>query len=220
MNYITGINEIINIWSNDANIVISIFSIILSPLLVYLNYNNFRLRAKNLSTENTDLNFFKTLKLFNVEIFFSLCFLSFITGLVGIGQIIVDPLIDSLVKGAGTIIFFIGFLFRFLFLKKETDYENKIKKEAHGFYSLMRYPDYTLIWLLALGFSLLTINIAGLSIVFFMLLTSVILRIAKEEKAIIEKKPEYMNYKSDVPMLFPDLIKKIKHFIIMRSSEK
>jgi protein-S-isoprenylcysteine O-methyltransferase Ste14 len=219
MNYITGIGEIINIWANDANVVISIFSIILSPFLLYLNYKNFRLRAKNLPAENPNFNFFKLLIFFNVEIFFTLSFLSFISGIIGIGQIIVDPLIDSAVKGIGTITFFLGFLFRFLLLRKETDSENKIKKEAHNLYAQMRYPEYTLIWLITFGWALLTINAAGLFIVFFILLPSVILRIIKEEKIITEKNPDYINYKSDVPMLFPDLIKQIKKFIIMRNSD-
>jgi protein-S-isoprenylcysteine O-methyltransferase Ste14 len=219
MNYITGIDEIINIWANDANVVIAIFSIILLPLLLYFNYKNFRLRSKNLPAENTDFNFFKLLKFFSMEIFFTLSFLSFVSGAIGIGQIIVDPLIDSAVKGIGTIIFFLGFLFRFLLLRKEADSENKMKKEANSLYSLMRYPEYTLIWLVALGWALLTINAAGLFIVFFMLLPSIILRIINEEKTIVEKYPDYINYKSDVPMLFPDFVKKIKKFIIMRNSD-
>ncbi|MCK4798076.1 MAG: isoprenylcysteine carboxylmethyltransferase family protein [Spirochaetes bacterium] len=215
--FLTSINEIINVWANDANKLIVFVSLINIPFLLYMLIRIYKKAIAGYSKNVEKKNVISILINLNVEIIFLLIFISYISCNVGIGQVIIKPIYDSLLRGIGVVLYINGILLHYLLYKYEKN--NNSKKGFYykeSFYSVIRHPEYTFLLMIAIGISLMTVNIFGIILCFLVLLPFIFIRIINEEKQLLKKEKTYIDYKTDVPMFLPDIKKLIRHFFIKR----
>jgi len=199
MNIITGIDAILNVWANDAHKLSVVISLIYLPFLFNLFFINFK---NSLHSKIFSLKKMGFLKKVNVEIFYFISLLSLISGFSGIGQSYLNPYIDVIIRAAGFIFLSSGVLLFYilLFVVKED--------RSTLFHKTVRHPECSLIIMISLGISLIMVNVISL-IITAVLYLLILLRVKIKEKIIIENDKEYVDYKSQVPALFPKLYHKI-----------
>jgi len=193
------IDEILNVWANDAHKLAVLISLIYLPFLFHMflvNYKN-SLHSKIYSLKKTGF-----LKKVNVEIFFLISLLSLISAFSGIGQLCLNSYADIAVRASGLILLSNGALLLYLLL-----YIVKEERSSY-FYKTVRNPEYTLMILISYGISMIMVN--AISLIIAVLLNLLILaRVKMKEAIIIETDKDYIDYKSQVPAIFPNLYHEI-----------
>ena len=201
--FITGYDEIINVWANDAAKV-SIFIFVLSIyFLVYIL----------LSFKKDIFQLLDGKSVFNrnlLRYFFSFNILINIISLAGIGQLILEPVLDSLARSVGILFYFSGLLFYINLTNECKNLKNKNDFFNNRYYKIVRNPDFAMLVMIAFGSSMLALSFFGIiiSLVIFLPLTAVFLQ--KEEKELLKVYKKYYDYKTDVPLLIPNITKLIK----------
>lgn len=166
------------------------------------------------------------LKSIIVELIFVLIFIITILGIIGFGDLILSPFLDTILRSIGVIFYIIFSIFLYVFthLRKQKNDgnnmsgsdigDNNIMDDRDDFYSLVRYPVFSFMFFISLGFSLLSLNIYALLITIFVLLPVIILRVKREEDEKIIKNTFYIDYQHSVPMLVPNIFIFIKKYVI------
>jgi protein-S-isoprenylcysteine O-methyltransferase Ste14 len=211
--FITGFEEFLNVWANDgAKISIFIFVFTL-PLLVRIIYSF----KKSFFFEKTGNKVFKRdiqNIIFYVVIFF--CLLSVLS----IGQFILPPLIDAIIRSVGIFIYlsavfaYLLFVRQMNFLKKESDLFESV------FYNYSRNPDLALLFFILTGLSLSSLSFFGLVFSFFAYLPFSVYRALDEEKELLRLYRKYSDYKDENPLFLPDIWKLFKKIIYKDFSKK
>ena len=220
--FVTTIYEIRNIWANDAHKVAVFISLIYSPFLLYivlkLNKNSILNKLKIIDIVKYRFYYI----LFNVEIVFILIIISYITGSIGIGQVILDPIYDAIIRSIGIILYMNGILLYLILYSKQKKIlvQKKIIYNEINIYKIVRNPEYTFLFMVALGISLLTISISGIILTFIILIPFMLIRVNIVEKDILKNDPEYSNYMIGVPKILPNVFFIIKRLIFKRSIVK
>ena len=217
--FITTLYEIQNVWANDAHKVAVIISLVYSPFLLYvlfkLNKNSILNKLKIIDMVKYRFSYI----MFNVEIIFLLIFFSYFIGAVGIGQIILKPIYDAVIRSIGVILFMNGILLYLILYSKQRVVlaQKKIIYNEVGIYKIIRNPEYTVLLMIALGISFLTVSASGIVLTLFILLPFMLIRIKIVEKDILNNNPEYSNYMVGIPKMLPSIIFIIKRLIFNKS---
>ena len=216
---ITTSYEVQNVWANDAHKVAVIISLIYLPFLLYiilkLNKNSILNKLKIMDMVKYRFSYI----IFNVEIIFLLIVFSYIIGSIGIGQIILEPVYDAIIRSIGVILFINGILLYLVLYSKQKNVltQKKIIYNEINIYKVIRNPEYTVLLMISLGISFLTINASGIILTLLILLPFMLIRIKIIEKDILVNNPEYSNYMVGVPKMLPSIFFIIKRLIFNRS---
>lgn len=217
--YITSVYEIRNVWANDAHKVSVFISLVYLPFLIYivlkLNRNSILNKLKIMDMVKYRFSYI----LFNVEITFLLIFISYLVGVVGIGQIILDPIYDAIIRSIGILLLMNGILLYLILYNKQRKVlaEDKIIYNEIDIYKIIRNPEYTFLLMIALGISFLTISVSGIILSIFILIPLMLVRIRIIEEDILKNDPKYSNYMIGVPNMLPNIFNIIKRLIFKRS---
>jgi|GEM_PF-1232384 len=221
--FITGTNEILNVWSNDANKLTIVISIVFFPNLLFLIFSSFK-QTNIRQNKIKELASGQYKKGFGIEFIFLFIFISYLICSAGIGQFILKPIFDAVVRAIGIIFFVNGLILRSVFYRItvnykrnhefDVDFENEeiIIRKNNIFYSVVRYPQYFFLIIISLGISFLSLNIFGLIITVLILFPVILRRILKEEKIYTDFIDAYIDYKAETPMIIPS----IRNIIISR----
>lgn len=218
--FITGINEIINVWANDANKLTVFISVLILPLFIYILYGFYVQQIKEIRSNDIKINFLSIFTFLNVEFIMFLIILSYIVGLAGFGQLILLPIIDAVLRAIGVSLYVSGTFLLFFLLKGDNKNKYKTNYKENGLYSLTRHPKYTFIIMMSYGISLMTVNVVGIVFSIFLLTPITVARTYKEEKKILQDDEDYIDYKVDIPMIFPDLLRSLRMKIIENTKIK
>jgi protein-S-isoprenylcysteine O-methyltransferase Ste14 len=219
LQYITTVYEIKNVWANDAHKVAVFISLLYSPFLLYIVL---RLNKKSILNKLKMMDIVKyrlSYILYNVELVFLLIILSYILGSIGIGQIIIEPIYDAIIRTIGIILFINGILlYLILYSKQKTVLiQKKILYNEINIYKIIRNPEYTFLLMIALGVSLITLSAPGIILSIIIMIPFMLIRIKIIEKDILENDPEYSNYMVSIPKMLPSISFLIKRLIFKRS---
>lgn len=207
--FTTGIYEILNVWANDADKFAVFVGGLTLPVLFYFiyrfdNITEIKKMVYKDSIPESRLSFL-------LRIIFTLIIVSYVIALAGIGQLVLMPLIDALVRALGAVIYLNGITLLLVLNNLKTSFFDGKKRDIRSmfFCNEVRYPEYFFVFMIALGSSLMSLSFAGIILSNLVLLPFIILKIKKEEKSLVNIDSRYYNYSIDVPMMFPD----IKDFI-------
>ncbi len=243
--FFTGFDELINVWSNDANKLVVFITLTCLPFLFLIFYFIFKESIKGniflsylrklpekVSTENTltaPLKKSEVLKSLTKEkinksgllnriivefVFLIIVFLNAIT-LIGVGQLVLPDLFDALVRGIGTVLFVSGIFLCLVYFMIKNEVKNK-----NIFYTFIRYPEYFFMVMISSGISIMSLNAACIILIFFILIPLIVIKVFREEKKIVKLNDTYENYKDEVSMIFPDIIKILKRIYIEKNKGK
>lgn len=204
--FLTTLNDIRNVWFNDSHIIVFFVNLFFLPFFLILFVKNFYKITFFRIKEFIIIDFKTIIKEFYIEFIFILIFLNYLITASGLFQLKVIPIIDSIIRGLGIILYINGVILFYLFNKRHstlhiTDFYNK------GFYSVVRHPYYSILLLISLSFSLMFLSLISLLLSIFLFIF-IIIKINKIEKELEKKESFFIDYKYSVPMIFPS-IKKI-----------
>ncbi|MBN2544569.1 MAG: hypothetical protein JXB50_02150 [Spirochaetes bacterium] len=199
MNIILGIDEFLNVWANDAHKLSVLLSLIYLPFLFRLFFINFK---NSLHSEVFSLQKVSFFTKINVEIVYLISVLSLISGFSGIGQLYLNPYIDIVIRAAGIVFLSNGLLLFHILIYVVKEDKNTL------FHKTVRHPECSLLIVLSLGISMIMVNLFSLAAAVLLYLL-ILTRVRIKEKIIIKNDMDYIDYKSQVPALFPSLYKKI-----------
>jgi len=132
-------------------------------------------------------------------------FLFFIAGGVGLFQIMVSDIIDAFIRSFGLFLITFSLFLYMRFIKKHknrsTDSANLI---THGFFEIVRHPEYLILFIFSFGLAATFISLGGLVVTFIQIPITIYLSIS-EEREIIKENENYFNYINETPMIIPEL---------------
>ena len=133
-----------------------------------------------------------------------------------------DPIYDAIIRSIGIILYMNGILLYLILYSKQKKIlvQKKIIYNEINIYKIVRNPEYTFLFMVALGISLLTISISGIILTFIILIPFMLIRVNIVEKDILKNDPEYSNYMIGVPKILPNVFFIIKRLIFKRSIVK
>lgn len=218
LRFITTIYEVKNVWANDAHKVAIFISLVYSPFLLYILLNLKKNSILNKLKAGDMIKYSMQYRLFNVEIIFLLIIISFIIGSIGIGQIIVDPIYDAIIRSIGIILFMNGILLYLILYSKQKKVlvQKLIVYNEINIYKIIRNPEYTFLLMIALGASFITINLFGIMFSVVILIPFMLIRIKIIERNILANDPGYSNYIVTIPKMIPSTIFLIKRLIFKK----
>ncbi|HOF00143.1 MAG TPA: hypothetical protein PK385_00830 [Spirochaetota bacterium] len=211
--YISLPYDISNVWYNDAHRVIVFSVVFYLPFTILFLFRGIAIFMGQKKASIEKKNFISIIGAFLSEIFFFLTFLSFISGLVGLFQLVLPPIIDVVVRSLGLILYLNSILLFALFARRHRDLHSEDTYNK-GFYLLIRHPYYSILIALSVGMSLSTVSILTSSLTVLTIVVFII-DIKRKEKALEKKDSFFIDYKYSTPMLIPKLKK-----IVLRKNIK
>jgi protein-S-isoprenylcysteine O-methyltransferase Ste14 len=207
---IIGLNEIMSAWYNDAHIITAVIFLLFSPLLIqFIRKKYFEAYPEYLKTL-TGKNIFFIIADSNIEILTGLNLLLYFTGLTGFFQLVIPyPLLEGLIRSGGIGLYILTLIFLFVYYRNYF-HVDRISIDKIGFFKIVRHPEELLIFLLCISLALQTLNLLILFITLFFLLPAILIRLKNIEKPLILSDSFYLDYASEVPLLFPDIIRVIR----------
>ncbi len=214
LKYITSFYEIKNVWANDAHKVAVFISLVYLPFLIYIVLRLYKKSIVNKLKENDIVKY----RFLNVELIFLIIIISYFIGSIGIGQVIVAPIYDAIIRSIGIILFVNGILLYLILYSKQKNILSKknIAYKEINIYKIIRNPENTFLLMIALGASFITINFFGLLLSVVILLPFMLIRINIIEKNILENDPEYSNYIVTIPKMIPSIIFLFKRLLFKK----
>ncbi len=215
LRFITTIYEIRNVWANDAHKAAVFVSLAYLPFLLYVVFKLNKNSILNKVVNQDMVKYRFSYSFFNVELIFILIIISYISGAVGVGQVILEPIYDAIIRSFGIIIFMNGILLYLILYSKQKKVldMNKIIYKEINIYKFMRNPEYTFLLMIAVGSSLITVSFSGIILSIIILYPFMLVRIKIVENDIIKNNPDYGNYILDVPRIFPNIFFVIKRLV-------
>ena len=201
---ITGFDEILNVWANDAHKIVCFFNIFFMIFLIRSIITLFQIRNSTIIKNN---NIAQYIYNFSFEMLVLLSFILFIIGSIGIFQLVLIPLLDCIVRALGLIIFSLSLIILIINIKIINTEERAIKKEYSRLkeiklYRFTRNPLELLFLFMSLGLSLTVVSIPSL-IISIILFPVAIFRVISKEKDV-HKLNDFIEYRNQTPSLFPD----------------
>jgi len=204
--FFTTLNDIINIWFNEGHLIIFFLNIFFLPFFLLLFIKNFYKIIFFRIKQFIKIDFINIIKEFYIELIFILIFISYIIGIIGLFQLKLILILDTIFKTIGIIFYLSGVILFYLFNKRHSEV-NLTHLYNKGFYSVVRHPYYSILLFIASSYCLMVLSIITILLT-ILLFSLIIFKIKAIEKELEKKDTFFIDYKYSVPMLFPD-IKKI-----------
>lgn len=209
---ITGFDEILNVWANDAHKTVCFFNIFFVIFLIRSIITLFQIRKSVINNQNITQYIFN----YSFELLVLLNFILFITGSIGIFQLVLIPVLDSLIRALGLIFFSLSLIIFILNIKIINIEEKESKKEYNRLkeiklYRLTRNPMELLFLLMSIGLSLTVVSIPSFIISIIMFPVAIFRVISKEKE--VHYLNDFIEYRNQTPSLFPDYRSFFQNFL-------
>ncbi len=195
---ITGINDITSVWLNDGHRVASFCLILIGLYFISLNIKYRKI-------------FFRSS--IAVSVLFLLNIAIFIVGVVGIGELIIIPMADSIVRSIGLFIVIITIFMKTYFYKKHNQFLSSSEDFCkNGFYRYVRNPNSFMDFVLLIGLGLSVVSPFSIGFTLIAYLPSTLVFINIKENRLIKIDENYIDYMVDVNKFIPNLKMLLKVF--------
>jgi len=187
---ITVFDDIVSVWFNEGHRVASfcLIFICLYFLILIIKYRKIFFRSSIMES-----------------VIFIINIVVFIIGLIGIGQFIFPPLLDSVVRAVGLFVVIVAIFMKSYFYRKH--YNFLLSSEDYcisGFYKYVRNPNSFIDFVLLSGFGIAVVSPFSFGITIFIYIPISLILINIKEKKLIKIDENYIDYMTDVNKFIPD----------------
>ena len=201
---ITLFKDILNVWYNDAHRVCVFIAVFALPLWIHFFKAAIRYQRCKHDTL-ADKRFKTTLSLYMPDCLFILSVISFLFGIVGVGQLRMSWTIDVILRGAGAVMLISGLSVFISFSKQSPElYVFEREPGKMGFYGIVRHPYYALLLYISLGMTLSAVSVFSAGVLVVQIIVSTLCT-GHIGKVLIAKDEYFIDYKYAAPRLVPGL---------------
>jgi len=200
--FFTFIKDINNVWYNDAHKLTLFYNIFLIILHIFFIKNFFSSIIQSLKALKKS-NIFMITKSLIIYILVIINLLFFVLGGVGLFQIIIEDRFDALIRSFGIFMVTTSLILHLRFSKKHHGKRGADNLITHGFFEIVRHPEYLILFLLSLGLACCFISLGGFLFTFVQIPVTIFVCFS-EENDLIKVNENYYDFRNETPKIIPE----------------